>query len=108
MGGMKDHAYGDTPAPYPATPGYKREGPSKDAAQKTAGRAGELRGRVMDEITRAGFLGITADEVAANLKETVLSVRPRLSELRKAEQIEPTGERRTNASGMTATVWRTK
>jgi hypothetical protein len=108
MGSMKDHAYGDTPAPYPESPGYKREGPSKDAAQKTAGRAGELRGRVLTEIERAGFLGITADEVAAKLNETVLSVRPRLSELRSAEKIEPTGERRPNASGMTATVWRTK
>jgi hypothetical protein len=48
---------------------------------------------------------LTADEAAAKLGESVLSIRPRISELRARGLIAPTGERRRNASGMRAMVW---
>jgi predicted ArsR family transcriptional regulator len=48
----------------------------------------------------------TADEVADQLGVSFLSVRPRLSELRRSELIEPTAERRKNKSGMLARCWR--
>jgi predicted ArsR family transcriptional regulator len=50
--------------------------------------------------------GATADEIAMDLNLSVLSVRPRVSELNRNGEIEQTGTRRKNESGMTATVWR--
>ena len=48
---------------------------------------------------------MTADEVAALLGETVLSIRPRVAELRKLGKIAATGDKRRNESGMLASVW---
>jgi hypothetical protein len=50
--------------------------------------------------------GLTADEIAARLGESVLAVRPRVSELFHAGVIEKTGNRRRNASGLLAHVWK--
>lgn len=50
----------------------------------------------------------TADEIAEIVGETVLAIRPRLSELKKLGKIEPTGERGKNASGQSAHRWRVK
>ncbi len=103
MGSMKD-AFGDRP--YPVTPGYKEPTTAKAAATAINSRAGTLRARALDEIRASGDAGLTADEVATRLNETVLAIRPRLSELNVGKQIEPTGDRRRNASGLSATVWR--
>ncbi len=94
---------------YPLSPGFKTEGTSKDAALAVSSRASVLRERVHAEIAAAGRSGLTADQVAARLGESVLSVRPRLSELYRAcpPRIEPTGERRTNDSRLKAKCWRT-
>jgi hypothetical protein len=53
--------------------------------------------------------GATADEIAAAIKRSPFTVRPRVSELgpRRMKLIEDTGARRPNAtSGRNATVWR--
>ena len=50
--------------------------------------------------------GLTADEIAMRLGESVLAVRPRVSELFHGGQIEKTGDRRLNASGLRAHVWK--
>jgi hypothetical protein len=96
------------PGPYGNLPGHKEFSTSKDAARAMSSRASVLRERVHAEITAAGRSGLTADQVAARLGETVLAVRPRLSELYHVEppRIVPTGERRTNDSGLRAKVWR--
>lgn len=91
---------------YPEHPGAKVAGTSQDAADNMAEIAPTLR----DQVLRLVFLsgGITTDEAADRLNVSVLAVRPRFSELRTMGKIEQTGERRTNASGMTANVWRIK
>ena len=48
----------------------------------------------------------TADDVATRLGETVLAIRPRITELAKNGLIEDSGQRRPNASGRAAKVWR--
>lgn len=101
MGSLKDHYFGDRP--YPHTPGYKTGGPSVDAADKIAPRAETLRDRALDVIRKAPS---TADEVAALLNETVLAIRPRITELNKLNKIIKTNERRANKSGVKATVWK--
>lgn len=93
---------------YPCSPGYKERTTSRDAAAVVRGRASVLRDRVFAEIAAAGHSGLTADQVAARLGESVLSVRPRVTEFAKATspRIVPTGEHRTNDSGLKAKVWR--
>jgi hypothetical protein len=48
---------------------------------------------------------MTADELAGRLGESILTVRPRVSELRAARLIEATTERHRNESGHAAIVW---
>lgn len=91
---------------YPHYPGAKVAGASQSAAEAVAEHAPTLRERVEFIL---GFEGpMTTDEMAERLDVSVLSVRPRFSELMKLGRIEQTGERRTNGSGMTANVWRIK
>ena len=89
---------------YPNYPGAKVDGPSRDAADNIAEHAMTLRDRV-DALFAAG-VDLTADECAARLNEDILSVRPRVSELKRKGRIEDAGKRRCNNSGMTATAWR--
>lgn len=89
---------------YPRAPGAKASGTSKEAAAAIAGRVARLRDDVVVILRRHGPK--TADEVAALLGESVLSVRPRMTELRQLGRVEQFGERRTNASGQSAWVWR--
>lgn len=103
------HAHPDLfDRPYPSTPGYKTPGPSQEAAEAIAGRASILREKCHAYVKRWGMTGSTADECAESLGESVLSIRPRFSELLRANLIEDTGARRKNTSGRSATVWRLK
>lgn len=89
---------------YPKSPGFKEKGgTSQEAAESMAGRVGILRGQALATIKLAPA---TADEVAAILGETVLAIRPRISELHHMGLIDKTGARRINASGRRAWVWR--
>jgi predicted transcriptional regulator len=89
---------------YPDAPGFKVSGPSEIAARAVRGSAAKSRGQVLAQIARSPN-GATADEVARELNLSVLSVRPRVSELNRSGDIRQTPERRRNDSGMTATVW---
>jgi DNA-binding transcriptional ArsR family regulator len=75
------------------------------AAARRSVRIERLRALVL-EVLAAVPSGLTADEIAAKLGESVLAVRPRVSELFHAGLIEKTGERRPNASGLNAYVWK--
>lgn len=89
---------------YPAEPGSKEKGGTSEAAAAgVASKTGVLRDKVLQRIREAPS---TADEVAAHLGESVLNVRPRVSELQRMARIVKTGERRPNASGAQAWVWR--
>jgi hypothetical protein len=89
---------------YPDRPGHKVPGPSEDAATAIAGSAGTLRDRVREVIATA-LSGITADDVAAQLNRSILSVRPRVSELRRLGDIRQAEGRGKNRSGMSASRW---
>lgn len=90
-------------AHYPLTAGFKRHGTSQDAAKAITPRAPTLRDRVLALLQKDAH---TADECASRLGETVLSVRPRLSELVKMGLIYDTGLTSKNASGVRASIWR--
>lgn len=91
---------------YPRSPGFKEVGTSRDAARAVEPDAAVLREKAYSALARAGERGWTADEVAALLHRNILSVRPRISELAKANRIVRTGERRKNESGLRAAVWK--
>lgn len=89
-------------ARYPYQPGFKEQGgTSQEAAEKTDAKRLQ---RLVLEALKAG--PATPDQVAERLGLSVLSVRPRLSELVKTGAVEKTKERRRNASGSSAAVLR--
>lgn len=91
---------------YPSDPGFKEQGgTSEEAAERIAPRATIIRAKVLGALL-AHPMGLTADEIADYLGISMLSVRPRVSELAKEGRVEKTGERRTNVTGMSAAVWR--
>jgi hypothetical protein len=105
-GALQFELFGPPPtSSYPHAPGYKAAGASQEAAQHVAGAASRLRAAVLAELRRWPD-GRTADEIADGLRRSPLSVRPRVTELKALGRIVPTGERRRNESGMSATVWR--
>jgi hypothetical protein len=91
---------------YPETPGFKAIGPSSEAARKVTQRAATVRERVLRLLQSEHPSSFTSDQIAARLKISFLSVRPRVSELRLEGEIEPDGTRCKNVSGMSAQCWR--
>lgn len=89
---------------YPQIPGSKRQdGTSFAAAKAMSPVAPTLRDSVLAVLRQRNA---TADEVAAAIGKTGLATRPRLSELSAAGLIVETSDRRPNASGKSAAVWR--
>ncbi len=87
--------------------GFKGTDTSREAAQHLVdtGKAAKLRARVFEAYQRSVF-GMTADECAEQLNETVLAIRPRVSELKKDGKLADTLARRKNSSGRNAAVFR--
>jgi hypothetical protein len=90
---------------YPTDPGYKTSGTSLEAALAIANKAKTLRAKVLETLQAAAPAGLSADAVAHKLGESILSVRPRVSELRRMGEIRKADTRVKNASGMAAAVW---
>jgi hypothetical protein len=75
--------------PYPDRPGWKAKGAS-----------------VHDFLRDRFPAAFSADQIADGLGETILSVRPGVSELKKMRAIEAVSQRHKNQSGMSAHCWR--
>lgn len=89
---------------YPHRPGFKSGGTSRAAANSISVYAETKRHDVLVEFVAAGERGSTPDTCATALNLSVLTVRPRCTELLAAGLLTPTGERRQNQSGMSAAV----
>lgn len=89
---------------YPEDPGFKAEGPSREAALAERERAVAIREGVLRHLKTNP--DSTTDECAQALGLSVLAVRPRFSELLAEGFVAKTDLRRRNASGHSATVWR--
>lgn len=87
---------------YPDQPGHRGTDTSRAAAQSIAADAGHLRARCLRVLERAPA---TADEIARQMGASVLSIRPRVTELKMMGRIRDTGRRRKNRSGRPAAVW---
>lgn len=88
---------------YPGSPGAQDRDTSRDAAQAIAPQAALLRGKALAVVE--GSNGLTADEVAGRLGLSILSIRPRLTELSRLGKVRDGGSRRKNKSGRNAIVW---
>jgi hypothetical protein len=101
-----DHVGSERRDGYPHRPGFKRGGTSRAAANSISVYAETKRHDVLVEFVVAGERGLTPDTCATALNLSVLTVRPRCTELLAAGLLIPTGERRQNQSGMSAAVLR--
>lgn len=88
---------------YPDQPGWKEGDTSRAAAEAMVLRASNLRRDVFSFIRKHPHH--TADEIAQALGESILSIRPRVSELRRMGLIDSDGKGR-NKSGATAHQWK--
>jgi hypothetical protein len=91
---------------YSDRPGWKARGASIEAAYAVARHATTLRTRVFSFLRDRYPAAYSADQIADGLGETILSVRPRVSELNKMGAIEVAEGRHKNQSGMSAHCWR--
>lgn len=87
---------------YPIEPGFKESDTSRKAAEAMTGSVVYLRELCL---ARVAQVPSTADEVAEWAGVSVLSMRPRMTELSKLGKVRDTGARRSNASGRSAKVW---
>src|SRR5438552_3005576 len=89
---------------YPERPGFRVPGTSEEAADaiRTSGRADTLNARTLASLKRSAK---SPEEVAEELGENILSIRPRFSGLSALGLIVKTPERRKSACGRSTTVW---
>lgn len=86
---------------YPYQPGFKALGTSAEAAANIAPRAKSLREATLEAIRQKPG---TPDEIAARLGKSILSIRPRVSELIALGLVKESEQRRANRSGHRANV----
>lgn len=89
---------------YPEAPGWKARDTSVAAAEHIRPTAANIQDQCLRAYKVSGPM--TADECANILGMSVLTVRPRISQLSALNQLEDTGIRRKNDSGRNAIVWR--
>lgn len=89
---------------YPDSPGYQDTDTSRAAASAIKPGATTIRAEVarLFEVRSA----LTADECAERLDMSILTIRPRVTELVKQGELVDTGQRRKNRSGRLAAVYR--
>lgn len=93
---------------YPSAPGVKaphRE-TSVAAGKSMILKQGSLKARCLSVIEKTG--GATADEIADELGESVLNVRPAVSALVNLGMLIDSGDRRENAGGNKQIAWRVR
>lgn len=90
----------DTYAPsYPHLAGHQATDTSRDAAPLDAAT---IRAKVLS--TFKDSAPMTADECAERMRLSILTIRPRCTELKRLGLLRDTGKRRPNASGKMAMV----
>ena len=92
-------------ARYPDVAGHRDVDTSIAAAADMNKRLGRLQQLALTTIQAAGAMGLTADELAAELEVSRWTIQPRTSELRRKGKIADSGQRRRNESGKSAIVW---
>ena len=87
---------------YPENPGHQHSDTSLKAAEAVSGKAAVLRDHCLSYLREFGPR--TADEVAAMMGESLLTIRPRITELRRMGKVRDTGVRRPSSTGHASAV----
>lgn len=87
---------------YPESSGSQNTDTSREAARSMDSDASTLRGQCL---TALGSHDQTADEIAESVGESILAIRPRVTELKAKGKVFDSGKRRPNLSGRSAIVW---
>jgi predicted ArsR family transcriptional regulator len=87
---------------YPESPGSQNTDTSREAARSMDNDASTLRGQCLSAL---GSHDQTADEIAESVGESILTIRPRVTELKAKGKVFDSGKRRPNESGRNAIVW---
>lgn len=87
---------------YPERPGSQNTDTSRDAARSIDSDASTLRGQCIAALASHNQ---TADEIAETVGESILAIRPRVTELKAKGKVFDSGIRRPNLSGRNAIVW---
>jgi hypothetical protein len=90
---------------YPDALGHRVVETSIAAAAAIAPKRGRLQQIALEAIREAGWLGLTADELAEKVGMDRLSIQPRTSELKRKGLIRDSEQRRPNATGKRAIAW---
>lgn len=93
----------DTPQ-YPNSPGFKVRDTSRQAAIDIKPKAEALRKQVL-ELIRESVFGASPDRAARELGVSILSTRPRFSELHAKGLIIDSGRRDLTESGKPSIIW---
>lgn len=86
--------------------GYQPADTSLTAAISMTGHTETYRKAVLKALIDHGPM--TADEIGARLNVSILTIRPRTTELKDAGKIIDTGQRRKTPSGRPSIVWQAK
>jgi hypothetical protein len=90
---------------YPYQAGYKARSTSKEAADKINMQYPRLRFAIEDVFKFGEYNTYTADEVADQLNQNLISVRARITELNQLDILEDSGERRKNSNNRNVIAW---
>lgn len=88
---------------YPYAAGYRNTDTSRAAASVDAAT---IRAQVLQTFRTVGAM--TADECAERMEMSVLTIRPRCTELKRLGHLHDSGKRRPNASGKSAMILTTR
>lgn len=89
---------------YPNNPGYQAQETSRQAALEIAPKAKQIRNLVLKALQNHA-MGATPDTIAEELRLSILSVRPRFTELKLKGKIADSGRRGKTDSGKSSIVW---
>ena len=90
---------------YPYRAGYKARSTSKEAADKINMQYPRQRYAIEDVFKFGPMNTYTADEVADQIKQNLISVRARITELTLLGVLQDSGERRKNKNNRNVIAW---
>jgi predicted transcriptional regulator len=90
---------------YPNAPGHRRVDTSIAAADALAPKLRRLQHEALAAIRKAGWIGLTVDELAKELGLDLCAIQPCMSELSREGLIEDSDQRRPDQTRKMAIVW---
>lgn len=88
----------------PGQSGHANTDTSRRVAEETLSYKGRLHRKILDTL-HGSILPMTADQIAAELGMDILSIRPRVTELKNRNLIRDSGQRGLSSRGKQMIAW---